>query len=320
MKLQTQIPITSQENQIDYSSKVLLLGSCFTENIGAKFTYFKFDCLVNPFGIIFNPISIERLIIRALAKENFTDKDIFYHNEQWHCYEVHSALSNGEKEKFLNELNTKLDLLLKYLKKATHIIFTYGTSWVYKTKQDKTVVANCHKIPQKEFDKKILSVETIARSITNVCNEIKKENNAVNFISTVSPVRHLKDGFVENTQSKAHLVTAIHSVLNQKSKIVNLQSSYFPSFEIMLDELRDYRFYKQDMLHPNETAITIIWEKFKHAWIASETETTLQEVASIQKGLAHKPFNESSEAHKLFKRNLQVKIKRLQAQFPKIKF
>lgn len=318
MKLQTQIPITPQENQIDYSSKVLLLGSCFTENIGAKFTYFKLDCLVNPFGIIFNPISIERLIIRALAKENFTDKDIFYHNEQWHCYEVHSALSNGDKEEFLNELNTKLDLLSKYIKKATHIIFTYGTSWVYKTKQDKTVVANCHKISQKEFDKKILSVEMIARSITNVCNEIKKENNAVNFISTVSPVRHLKDGFVENTQSKANLVVAIHNALSPQAQSGDLH--YFPSFEIMLDELRDYRFYKQDMLHPNETAITIIWEKFKQTWIVSETETTLQEVASIQRGLAHKPFNENSEAHKVFKRNLQVKIKRLQAQFPKIKF
>ncbi|MDT0556127.1 GSCFA domain-containing protein [Patiriisocius hiemis] len=318
MKLQTQIPLTPQENQIDYSSKVLLLGSCFTENIGTKFGYYKFDCLVNPFGIIFNPVSIKTLIERALQKKQFSEKDVFYHNEQWHCFEIHSKLSSDNKEKFISDLNAKLDLLLKYITEATHIIFTYGTSWVYNTKQDNTVVANCHKVPQKEFDKKILPVEVISNTITGVCNEIKKVNSKTNFIFTVSPVRHLKDGFIENTQSKAHLVVAIHNTLSPREQSRGLY--YFPSFEIMLDELRDYRFYKQDMLHPNETAITIIWERFKNVWVASETETTLQEVATIQKGLSHKPFNEHSEAHKAFKKNLQIKIERLQAQFPKIKF
>jgi len=168
--------------------------------------------------------------------------------------------------------------------------------------------------------KKILTSEEISESIKKMAGLIQSINPTTIFIHTVSPVRHIKDGFVENMQSKAHLLTGIHAFVNRKSAIENRKSFYFPSFEIMMDELRDYRFYKADMLHPNATAISIIWEKFKTVWISSETESVQKEIGTIQNGLAHRPFNETSEAHEKFRKNLQQKIKNIRLQLPDIQF
>ncbi|RMA57252.1 GSCFA domain-containing protein [Ulvibacter antarcticus] len=315
MKLQTQIPLSPERNQIDYSSKVLLMGSCFVEHIGDKMEFFKFQNLQNPFGIIFHPFAIEKLVTRAINEELFLEEDIFFYNERWHCFEVHSMLSASEKDEFLNRLNVQLKQLGEYLISASHIILTYGTSWVYRHIESDTIVANCHKIPQKKFLKELLSVEEVAASIDNTSALIKALNPNITFIHTVSPVRHLKDGFVENTRSKAHLIAGLHEQIDRRKQL-----HYFPSYEIVLDELRDYRFYKEDMLHPSKTAISIVWEKFNSVWVASETQSLQKKIQGIQAGLQHRPFNEDSDAHKEFKSDLQKDIAEIKTLFPHIEF
>ena len=295
------------------------MGSCFTESIGEKLDYYKFQNTKNPFGIIFHPVAIEKLVTRAINEIYFTEDDVFFYNEQWHCFEAHSLLSNSDKESFLKILNEKLQLLNKSIKSATHIIFTYGTSWVYRHIETDTHVANCHKFPQKKFLKELLSVEEVSASIENTTILIKAINSEVSIINTVSPVRHLKDGFVENTRSKAHLISGIHHYLEtQNSK--NYAEGYFPSYEIMMDELRDYRFYKEDMIHPNRTSISIIWNAFNTVWINSETKGIQKEIAAIQKGLSHKPFNPSSVSNKQFLKLLYDKIEKVKTLFPKMQF
>lgn len=315
MNFTTKVPIEKYQNPIDYNSKIISVGSCFAENMGEKFEYFKFQNSVNPFGIIFNSVSIEKLIHRIVNKIEFIENDIFFHNDLWHSYEVHSELSNANKEDFLNNLNSILFENFNAFSNATHIIITYGTSWVYRNKTFNEIVANCHKVAQNQFDKEILSVETIEKSIEKTINLIQKINPNCNFIFTISPVRHIKDGFVENQRSKAHLITALQSA------IYNLQSAnYFPSYEIMMDELRDYRFYADDMLHPSQTAINYIWIKFFENYV-SETEFNLMnQVCEIQRALKHRPFNPDSESHLKFLSNLNLKISKIQEVLPSIKF
>jgi len=315
MKLQTEIPLKPEENQIDYSSKILLLGSCFSENIGGKFDYFKFQNLQNPFGVIFNPVSIEKLIVRAIENNSFTKEDIFEHNGIWKCFQVHSELSSLDKSEILRNLNSALQNLREALFSSTHIIFTFGTSWVYRKNETNEIVANCHKFPQQNFQKELLSIETISKSLQNIFSRISEINHNAIIINTVSPVRHIKDGFAENSLSKAHLISAIH-----QPSTINHQLNYFPSFEIMMDELRDYRFYAEDLLHPNKTAIEIIWQKFSEVWIASETETLQKEIVSIQNGLLHRPFNPQSKEHLQFSEKLQQKITSLKQHYPHIIF
>ena len=319
MQFRTKITIPKGNNPIDYNSRIVSLGSCFAENMAEKLDYFKFQNTCNPFGIIFNPVSIEKMIYRTLNQIFYAEKDIFFHNERWHCYEVHSDFSSSDKEEFLENLNAVLRNSLIQLFHASHIIITYGTSWVYRNIESNTIVANCHKVPQKEFSKEILSVETIAKSIQNTIGYFQIINPNIDFIFTVSPVRHLKDGFVENQLSKAHLITAIHKVL--ESKIWNLKPAiYFPSYEIMMDELRDYRFYAEDMVHPNQVAINYIWERFFETVISEESHSIVEEVGSIQKGMQHRPFNPDSEGHLKFKEKLREKIATLVSQYSFMKF
>ena len=324
MKLQTEIPLKPEKNQIDYASKILLLGSCFSENIGEKFDYFKFQNLQNPFGVIFNPVSIERLIVRAVENRAFSEEDIFQHKGIWKCFEVHSELSSLDKSEFLKNLNSALQNLREALFSSTHIFFTFGTAWVYRTINASTplstgkIVANCHKLPQQNFAKELLSMEEISKSLQTIFYKISTINPAAVLINTVSPVRHIKDGFSENSLSKAHLISAIHQSLSLPMQ--SKRHYYFPSFEIMMDELRDYRFYAEDMLHPNKTAIEIIWQKFSKVWISSETETLQKEIASIQNGLKHRPFNPEGADHLQFSEKLQQKITSLKKLFPHIQF
>lgn len=315
MKLYTQLPVHPEEHQIDYNSRVLLLGSCFTENIGKKLEFYKFQNLQNPFGILFHPYAMEKLITRALDATSFSEEDIFFLNGQWHCFEVHSLVSGTEKEVYLELLNTRLKALGDYLLSASHILFTYGTAWVYRHLETDTIVANCHKVPQREFSRELLSVEEVSRCIARITSRITEKSAGVTFIHTVSPVRHLKDGFIENSRSKSHFIAGVHRAIYGQAR-----ARYFPSFEIVMDELRDYRFFKEDMLHPNKTAVAIIWDRFKQAWIASETETLQKEIEAIQSGLGHKPFHPSGDAHQKFRRELQKKITALQKKLPHIRF
>ncbi|WP_048331091.1 GSCFA domain-containing protein [Bizionia psychrotolerans] len=321
MNLQTKIPLKPQQhNPIDYKSEVLLLGSCFVENIGQKLDYFKFKNLQNPFGILFQPKAIENLISNAVQEKVYTEDHIFFHNEQWHCFEVHSKLSNSNKDVLINQLNEQIQLTVEKLKSVTHIVFTLGTAWVYRNLETEQVVANCHKIPQKQFSKELLSVDEIVESLKKIVETVQSINPEVTLLFTVSPIRHLKDGFIENTQSKAHLITAIHEFLNRQSSIDNRQSFYFASYELMMDELRDYRFYADDMIHPNQTAINYIWNAFKMVWISEDVSKTMDAVDEIQKGMQHKPFNPNSEAQLKFLKKLSEKKAKLHADFPHISF
>ena len=318
MKLQTKIPIASKQPKIDYDSKIVLLGSCFVENIGDKLSYAKFQTLQNPFGILFHPKAIENIIERALQDNSFTEEDVFFKNERWYCFEMHSSINAIHKKDFLVLINRKLAELKVYLLNSTHIVLTFGTAWVYRFIKSQKLVANCFKIPQKEFKKELLNVSDINSSLSNVISLIKESNPKASIITTVSPIRHLKDGFVDNNLSKAHLITAIHQVLSSESLLKTL--FYFPSYEIMMDELRDYRFYKEDMIHPNNTAVSIILEAFNKAWISSETEPLQKAILAIQSSLKHKPFNPNSEDHLLFIKDLEAKISLIKKDVPHIKF
>ena len=324
MQFTTKIPIQKSSFPIDYDSKILLLGSCFAENMGEKFEYFKFQTIVNPFGIIFNPVSLEKLIRRSIEKRKFTENDIFFHNDLWHCFEVHSELSNSDKDVFLESLNDLIRSTNKQLSDSTHIIITLGTSWVYQNIASNEIVANCHKVLQKQFTKELLSIQQIEESLESIISLVHSVNPNCKFIFTVSPVRHIKDGFVENTLSKAHLIAAIHSVLNRKFstslELTTQNNIYFPAYEIMMDELRDYRFYAEDMLHPSQTAIDYIWIQFFENYISESQFGLMNDICSIQKGLKHRPFNPNTESHQKFLHQLELKIKTIQNQHPFIKF
>ena len=315
MKLQTKIPLKrATKNLIDYQSNVLLLGSCFSENIGNQLNYFKFQSTQNPFGILFHPKAIENLITNTSNKKVYSSDDLIYQNEIWHSFDAHSSLSSASENELLNKLNVAISLTNKKIKEASHIVITLGTSWVYRYIETDTIVANCHKIPQKKFLKELLSVSEISESLARSISLIKSVNSDAAVIFTVSPVRHLKDGFIENTQSKSHLIAAIHTLVNEQDV------SYFPSYEIMMDELRDYRFYAEDMIHPNKTAINYIWRKFIDTWFSEETKSIMKEIDEIQKGLLHRPFHEDSKLHQQFLLKLEQKKSSLQERLPFINF
>jgi hypothetical protein len=315
MNLQTKIILKKEtKNRINYNSKLVLLGSCFSKNIGNKLTYFKFQTHQNPFGILFHPKAIENLITNAINEKEYVSKDLIFQDERWHSFDAHSNLSSSNQEILLKKLNSSVQATNKNLKKATHIIITLGTSWVYRSIETGAVVANCHKIPQKKFSKELLSIVEINKSLKTIISLLKSINKDINVLFTVSPIRHLKDGFIENTQSKSHLIAAIHNIVDCKNV------SYFPSYEIMMDELRDYRFYSEDMIHPNKIAINYIWEKFNETWFEENTGSIMKEIELIQKGMAHKPFDKNSEKHQNFLQNLESKKEKIRTQFPFINF
>ena len=316
MKLQTQVPVNTSLYPISYNGETVLLGSCFANHIGRKLEYHKFRTTLNPFGILFHPKALSNLVIRALNKEEYREEELFLHQEQWHSFEAHSDISQNSKEELLLNLNKQLGLTRQKLTTASHLILTLGTAWGYEHKDSGKWVANCHKVPQREFNKILSSPEEIIESLGNAIEKILQINSKIAVYLTISPVRHLKDGFVENQRSKAHLITATH----QLQQSLPNKFYYFPSYELMMDELRDYRFYEADMVHPNALAIDYIWEKFSAACISKADLEVMESVVEIQKGLAHKPFNPSSKQHLAFKVSLQKKIADLTGNYPHISF
>ena len=313
MNLQTKIPLYDKEPKVGYDSEIVLLGSCFAENIGEKFEYFKFRNKSNPFGILFHPKAIETFLWMATQGEQYTETDLFQINEQWHCFDAHSSLSNQSLKITLSGLNNALIDTRHRITVATHIFITLGTSWVYRLKSLDMIVANCHKIPQKEFQKELLSVQDVTQCLQNSVHLIQSLNPSAEIIFTVSPVRHSKDGFVENNRSKSHLIASIHQIVNEYNKL-----SYFPSYEIMMDELRDYRFYDIDMVHPSKLAIEYIWERFVKIWVSEDAIKTMARVEDINKGLKHRPFNPKSMEYASFLEKLKIKKYQLNKEYPHI--
>ncbi len=314
MQFTTPVPVFKSDNPLGYGSRVLSLGSCFAVNMAEKLAYYQFRHTVNPFGILFHPQAIEKMIGWANQEKTFTRDDILFHNERWHCFDAHSDLSAGDPETLLDNLNTAAQTVRETILGATHIIITYGTAWVYRHQVSGEIVANCHKVPQADFSKEILSADSIRRSIGRTVDQIKRLNPNAHLIFTISPVRHLKDGFAENQRSKSHLIAGLHEALGQ------LSADYFPSYEIVMDELRDYRFYQADMIHPNQLAIDYIWECFAQSHIAADAFAVMEKVSAIQKGLSHRPFNPEGAAHQKFLSKLREDILALQKQHPQLQF
>ncbi|MEO0527311.1 MAG: GSCFA domain-containing protein, partial [Bacteroidota bacterium] len=283
-------------------------------HIGKKLDYYKFPLFQNPLGILFHPVAIENVIVRACKQEEVTEEALGFQNEHWYCFDAHSDLNSVSKTDLLTRVNRGLEATYQHIASASHIIITLGTAWVYRFTKTGALVANCHKVPQKEFSKELLSSNAVAKSLKNSLHQIKSINPNATVIFTVSPVRHLKDGFVENQRSKAHVISAVHQTINAHN------ASYFPSYEIMMDELRDYRFYETDMIHPNTLAIDYIWEKFRNVWIAEGAYPAMDQVASVQKDLGHKAFHSQSQQHQKFLKSLAKKITYLKETYPFMQF
>jgi hypothetical protein len=214
----------------------------------------------------------------------------------------------------LYTINNRITKGTKHLKQAKFLLITLGTAYVYEEKSSRQVVANCHKVPNFNFNKKLLTKQEIIDSYTKTLVKIKDLNPDINIVFTLSPVRHIKDGVIENKRSKAILLTAIHELVEQNDNV-----SYFPSYEIMMDDLRDYRFYEKDMIHPNQVAIDYIWDKFSKVYFTDETKQLIKEVESLKKDLAHKPFNENSKEHQKFMNTIENKLEKFQLENPTVK-
>lgn len=307
MQFRTTFPIPISSFKINHHQNILTIGSCFSDEIGSRLTQLKFNGLINPFGVIFNAFSIENIIERSINLRYFTTDDVHQNGEQFFCFDVHSSFNGLSKEEVLTNLNQTLDQVHNFLKTCDILMVTLGTSWVYQRKVNDQIVANCHKIPAKEFDKILLPVQETFKSLDLLVFEVLKLNPKMKIITTVSPVRHTKDGMVENNVSKSRLIDAMYQ-LDLKYDEVN----YFPSYEIMMDDLRDYRFYKEDLIHPSNEAVNYIWELFTATYLDEATCTFNQKINKINSALAHRPFNEASESHQVFLQKIEMMIDELE--------
>lgn len=300
MQFTTPVPIPRLVNTIGYESKILLMGSCFAQNIADKLAYFGFDHVVNPFGILYQPQALENVFKLAVDKV-YTADDVFEHDGRFHCFDAHSDMSRPSATEAVKALEGGLNLLREALSTSTHIIITLGSAWQYRLKSSGKTVANCHKQLSANFTKELAGIESISKNLEVISGIVHQFNPSAKIIYTISPVRHLRDGFVQNMRSKAHLVSGLHDWLDQS------QDSYFPAYEIVMDELRDYRFYTADMLHPNSTAIDYIWSRFVQTSFDPAAQTIMPKVDWIRKAQAHRPFNPESAQHLQFLADLDAK-------------
>lgn len=279
IKLTTPVPVPEFENQIDYSSQIVLLGSCFTENIGAQLDHYGFHTTVNPFGILFNPVSIAMLVSKAANDIPFEPEEV----EDTFSYFAHSDLNGEDNTATLIKLNAARLVMKNALINSSHIFITLGSAWVYRHIKRGIIAANCHKQPQHLFEKELISTQEITDSLQNIVSGIRNLNTKTEIMFTLSPVRHFKDGAVENTRSKSRLHDAIQQVIDQKKAV------YFPSFEIVMDEMRDYRFYGKDLLHLNELGVEYVWSRFRESVIKSNTVALQKKMLKYRNLAAHRP-------------------------------
>jgi hypothetical protein len=296
--------------KINHQQNLLLIGSCFTEQIGSKLSNHKFSVLDNPNGILFNPVSICKSISSYINNKQYSEADLFYQNECWNSWEHHSRFSGPYKEKCLTGINESQSKANAFLKRADWLLITLGSAFVYQL-ENKEVVANCHKVPTDKFVKRLLSVEEVNAGLQQIIEKTHAFNPGIKIIFTISPVRHLRDGFVENNRSKATLIQAVHQLTEK-----NAECFYFPAYELIIDDLRDYRFFAEDMVHPNYAATNYVWEKFIATCIDESSQQLMKEIAVIVAAKNHKPFNPTSQQHKKFLQTNLEKLKKLQQQFP----
>ena len=314
MNLQTKIDIKPFAQKLSYENKILMLGSCFSNNIGEHLLAAKFDICTNPFGVIYNPISIANSINLLISNNEITENELLQHNGLYYNFAYHTSFSDINKQSALQKMNETKQHASDFLKSAEFIIITFGTADAYKHKKSDEIVANCHKIPACEFEKINLSVDDIAEITNKTIKNICAINNHAKFIFTVSPIRHLSNGAHQNQLSKSRLLLAVDEICNN-----NEHCEYFPAYEIMNDELRDYRFYADDMLHPSKLAIDYIWQKFTTAAICDESLRIMDEIKKISAAKAHRTFNQNTSEHIKFLKNYFEKAKQLQEKYPFLK-
>ena len=300
--------------KIDHSQLLFLAGSCFTEQIGQKLSAHKFRIIDNPNGILFNPVSISKSVLSYIQNKQYSEADLFYHNELWGSWEHHTRFSSVSKDTCLQKINASQSAAHGFLKNADWVLLTLGSAFVYEL-ENKQVVANCHKVPTDKFKKRVLAIDEVVTVLENLLLNLKAFNPKLKIIFTISPVRHLRDGFIENNRSKAILINSVHHVVDKYE-----HAFYFPSYELIIDDLRDYRFYAEDMVHPNYAATNYVWEKFVTTCIDPSSQILMKEINTINAARHHKPFNPASQAHQKFLKINLAKIEKLKEQFPYLNF
>lgn len=303
MNFTTQIPISKHKNNISHKDKIMLLGSCFTENIGNKLSINGFETLINPFGILYNPFSICSSLNRIINLKFLDSEDLVKVNEFWFSYEHHGVFRDEKCVNLLQTINLGITKANLFLKQTNWLIITLGTAWVFFLKENNKILGNCHKLNPQLIDKKLLSVDEIVENTSLTINNIREINPNIKIILTVSPIRHWKQGYRENIISKS----ALHLATNQLCETIN-DCFYFPAYEIVMDELRDYRFYQADMLHPSEIAVDYIWEKFSTHLFSDSTANLCKDYCKLHSMKQHKAFNPESQGYK----NHLIKIAKLE--------
>lgn len=300
----TPIILEKSPEKINIQDTLFLTGSCFSENIGQKLTDNKFNCLINPFGIIYNPVTILKLLNDALFERSINEKYIVRHQGIYRHFDYHSDISARTKNELIDQADEACKFTKIYLLKAKWVILTFGTAMVYRHNKLNKIVGNCHKLPASTFTRERLHPEDILKAFQDFYSSLSKENQDFRILLTVSPVRHLKDSLETNSVSKSILRYACQLLSETFDRVY-----YYPSYEIMMDDLRDYRFYKPDMLHPSMTAIDYIWNTFQECYFDDETLRFIHEWKKIWQALNHRPFYPDSDEHRKFIRKTIQQLK-----------
>ena len=310
MNLQTEIKINPLEQTIHYGDGLLFLGSCFADEVGALCRGLGFDALVNPFGVLYNPASIVQSLERMTSGKPFCHGDVIRVGEGQYCTFSHNtAFWNTTEEALLQQVNQSLAEAHAHFLDSKWVVISLGTSWAFRNKETQEVVSNCHKLPAHQFERQFLSVEQSSQYLSGIVQQHPEKQ----FVFTVSPLRHLKDGLHGNQLSKAALLLAVDQVCKQFEN-----AHYFPAYEILLDELRDYRFYKEDMVHPTDQAVRYIWERFVDFAIDLNEKPAMKAAAGLKQMLQHRPLFPESEDFKRFEQLEEKKINELRRNFPKV--
>jgi len=314
MNFRTAFNLPDYPLKIDYQHSIFSIGSCFASHIAAHLHQLKFQITENPFGILFNPISIANSLNLLLHEYEFSENDLCFHQGLWHSYHHHSAFSGTDKNQVLNHINDTCKLAHQALKESDRILITLGTAFVHHHKDWGGVVANCHKIPAHHFEKSKLNVQDVIAAFAPVLQDLKKLKPNLEILLSVSPVRHTKEGIIENQRSKATLILAAETLC--QLPFVH----YFPAYEVMMDDLRDYRFYANDLIHPSDLAIQYIWEKFTTALFTPSTWQQTTEIKKLLQAVAHRPIHPHSEAYQQFLTQQLTAIDTLCQQYPNLDF
>jgi hypothetical protein len=299
----TKVNIPRSEIDFGYQKNAVMMGSCFVENIGTQLKSYKYQVDVNPFGVIYNPVSVCSSLRLLMEEKEFLEDDLNFHNDLWFSFYHHSKFSNSDLSLCLLDINNSIKKSSQELKEADFLFITFGTAWVYELLSSGNIVSNCHKLPAKDFNRYRLDVDEIVSIYKDLLVELMVFNPKIKVVFTVSPIRHWKDGANGNQLSKATLLLAVE----QLSELFD-QVSYFPSYEIVMDELRDYRFYTEDMLHISNAAIKYIWQRFSETYLLEESKQIQKQVEKFILAANHRPFNVNSDFHQTFIKSSLAKL------------